>query len=215
MSGNFETKADVTKRIAAEAEERRSRARAMFQKSVPQEATLQFMVTSEQAGGPAKFANMKGEGIDCPTYIVRVAPLAIEDDKNSVQMEFEESIWITLPLRNLDIEGHTVGNSVTNDAAKTLVGIAPDRVQYVDKGNPTDGWKNDPETKAARSRQEIAVAEVSTDLLSGAYKTVGTMFYGDVKHKKSDKGGYRINSIAATLLDGKEFNAPVEFVPSN
>jgi len=215
MSGNFETKEQVTKRIQEETEARRSKARTLFQKTLPQETHMQFMVVSEQPGGPAKYANQKGEGLDCPTYIVRVAPLAIENDPNSVAMEFEETLWVTLPLRNLDIEGHTVGNSVTNDAAKTLVGIAPDRVQYVDKGNPTDGWKNDPETKAARSRQEIAVAEVATDLLSGAYKTVGTLFYGDVKHKKSDKGGYRINSIAATLLDGKEFNAPVEFVPSN
>ena len=212
---NFETKAQVTQRITKENEERRNKARSLFQKSTPQEAHMQFVVTGEQANGTAKYANMKGEGIDCPQYLIRVAPLAVENDLNSVQMQYEETLWVTLPLRNLDIEGHTVGNSVTNDAAKVFIGVAPDRVQYVDKGNPTDGWKNDPETKAARARQEVATAELATDLLSGDYKLIDRTFYGDVKHKKSEKGGYRINGIAPTLLDGKEFNAPEEFVPTN
>jgi hypothetical protein len=34
-------------------------------------------------------------------------------------------------------------------------------------------------------------------------------------HKKSEKGGYRVKGISPTLLDGKEFSAPVEYVPAN
>lgn len=213
MSGNFETKEQVQKRRQLETEERRARARELFKKSLPAEATLQFVTTSEGKGGPSKYPNQKGEGLDCPTYWVRVAPLAIENDLNSVQMEFEETIFITLPLINLDIEGHKPGNSVTNDASKVFQALAPSRVQYVDKGTP-GAWKNDPETRAATDRQAVATDELAADLFAGDAKIGEVTFYGDVKHKKSEKGGYRIKAMSTELLPGKTWTAPVEVTPA-
>ncbi len=211
---NFETKEAVQKRRQAETEERRQRARDMFKKSLPAEATLQFAVTGEGVGNPSKYPNLKGEGLDCPTYYVRVAPLAVENNLNSIQSQYEETIYITLPLVNLDIEGHKPGTSVTNDAAKIFQAIAPDRVQYVDVGTPGN-WKNDPETKAARQRREVATDELAADLVSGDAKIGTVTFYGDVVHKKSDKGGYRIKAMSATLLDGKTWSEPTEHIPTN
>lgn len=212
---NFETREQVQKRRQVESEARRATAREMFKKSLPAEATLQFVTTSEGNGKPSKYPNLKGGGLDCPTYYVRVAPLAVENDLNSVQMQFEETVFITLPLKNLDIEGHEIGPGVTDEARKIFQAIAPERVPYVDRGTPGN-WKNDPATNAATNEQALQTDILAADLVSGDAKIgEGVTFYGDVKHKKSEKGGYRIKAMSAELLDGKTWSEPVEFVPAD
>jgi len=209
----FETKTQMQARIQKTEAERRAQTRANFIKAKPQEATLQFVVTSEMVGpNPSKGEygnnNVTDLGAGSPQYIVRVAPLAVEDDETSVQMQFEETLWLTLPVLNLEIEGHTVPDELVNKRAKDFIALAPERVSYVDKGTP-GAWKNDPETRAATQRQKQATNDLSADLLAGEYKLTGHKFFGTVKHKNNGNG-YNIKKMSATAPEGYEFTAPVE-----
>lgn len=209
----YETKEQVQARRIKSEEERRAQTRANFQKLKPQEATLQFIVTSEMVSpNPSKgeYGNngVTDLGAGSPQYIVRSAPLAIEDDPSSVQMQFEETDWLTLPILNLDIEGHKVPDELVNKRAKDFIALAPERVEFVDRGTPGN-WNNDPATKAAIARQQKATEDTASDLLSGAYKLTGHVYYGTVKHK-ANGNGYRINKKTATKPEGYEFTAPVE-----
>ncbi len=182
----------------------KNQARRAFKKQAPPEGKHQFVVTGTSILEQPSKGDKDGNGAGCKTLAIRVAPLAVENDLNSVQSAYETTIWATLPIVNETIEGHTVDATTTSKFTAQMSAMVPDRVPYVPAKNPDGSWDNTPATKAARQNAQVEASVLATEIEDGTFKLDDATFYGTTKNAPEDKGGYYVNGLSSELKPGEK-----------
>jgi hypothetical protein len=145
------------------------------------------------------------------TIVADVIPLKDENDSNSGDHRFEETLWITLPLRNPDIDGHRVDLKTQRETARTLHALFPDRVPYVAKKDANGAWRPDREVAAEEESQLIESMVLATELRADATQLVGKYFYAKTAPKTTGKGVW-FNSVTNEKLPSMVMTDPIQFL---
>lgn len=145
------------------------------------------------------------------TVVADVVPLKDENDSNSADNRFEETLWITLPLRNPDIDGHRVDLKTQRETARTLHALFPDRVPYVAKKDANGAWRPDREVAAEEESQLVESMILAAEIRANPALLVDKYFYAKTQPKSTGKGSW-INSISAEKLPSMTLTDPSGFL---
>lgn len=191
----METREQIEQRV-------RNQVRKTFTKQAPADGIYQFVVTSTAKLENPSRGDREGKGAGCPTVAMRVAPLAIEGDRSSVKMQYETTVWLTLPVLNPDIENHIVDDTTSNKFKNIMAAVAPDRVPYVAAKNPDGTWDNSKATKERQLQARIDAEILAAEINEGTFNLDDLVFYATAK-KAEGKDGYYVNGLRSELAPGE------------
>lgn len=156
--------------------------------------------------------NAKGNARDGNTsFALDVVPLKDENDANSEDNRFEETLWVTYPGRNPEVDGHRVSREEQEKTARILHALFPDRVAFVSKKNEDGTFKSDRQYDAELAPVLVDSMVLAAELKANPAQFTDTYFYASTKPKTSGKGSF-FNGIAPTLLAGKSVSDPSTFL---
>lgn len=205
-----ETPAQIRARIDAEVQKNM---RGSALKPTGKNEQYPFIVTKAKKVSTLAKGDKKGNGKDCPQFVLDVSPLTDDTDTASAQGQLEESVWLLLPVINPDIEGHTVSVDALKSARWEFRAFFSDRLPHVEA--PTKGSKDQDAWAAYNAAIEAQLPEViniAYDILEGKVKLENMLFYASTTTKTNGKGGYFINTKSAEPLPGKVVGVPEELV---
>jgi hypothetical protein len=145
------------------------------------------------------------------TAVCDVVVLKDENDANSEDARFEETLWITLPLRNPDIEGHRVDLKTQRETARILHALFPDRVPYVSKKDANGAWRPDREVEAEETTQLVDAMVLATEIRANPKLLEDKFFYAKTAPKTTGKGSW-FNSVSPEKLPSMALSDPSTYL---
>lgn len=143
--------------------------------------------------------------------VSKVYPLKDVDDAGSADFRVSESLWIPLPIRNPDIEGHTVDGKTLRDAATTFNALFPERIVFVGKKKEDGSYKTDAEYEEEKELQLMEVQTLAKEILSNPSMLDDHFFYASTTPKDKGNGNW-LNYLSPQLFGDQELTPPEKFI---